>query len=129
MRKNGPHNGPPGVLGISGEWLFIFRELGSKLIILGIYDCLKRRSDMQCISHYLYARFISKFEVNSLYLSCIEQTNSNKCDSDSRISIWPVFFFLIIDGTCFQTTIHIHRFNLLISITILLYVTNVKMNI
>ena len=34
--------------------------------------CLKRRSDMQCISHYLYARFISKFEVNPLYLSCIE---------------------------------------------------------
>ena len=55
--------------------------------------CLKRRLDMQCISHYLYARFISKFEVNSLYLSCIERTNSNKCDSDGRISIRPVFIF------------------------------------
>ena len=27
------NNGPPGVLGILGEWLFIFRELGSTVII------------------------------------------------------------------------------------------------
>ena len=47
---------------------------------------------MQSISHYLYARFISKFEVKWLYLSCIEQTNANKYDSDSRIQIPPVCF-------------------------------------
>ena len=44
--SDSPNNGAPGVLGILGEWLFIFRELGStgnyfrdlgsKLIILGI---------------------------------------------------------------------------------------------
>ena len=44
MLFDGPLMGPPGVLGIWGEWLFIFRELvstgkffrdlGSKLIVL-----------------------------------------------------------------------------------------------
>ena len=33
---------PPGVLGIWGEWLFIFRELGSMLIILGIQVALPK---------------------------------------------------------------------------------------
>ena len=29
MEKNNYRSGPPGVLGILGEWLFIFRDLGS----------------------------------------------------------------------------------------------------
>ena len=33
---------PPGVLGIWGEWLFIFRELGSMLIIWGIQVALPK---------------------------------------------------------------------------------------
>ena len=84
---------------------------------------------MQSISHYLYTRYIS-FEVNSLYLSCIERTNADKRDSDRQSHLNAArLYFLVTDGTCLQITIHIHRLICLINITILSYANNVKINI
>ena len=76
---------------------------------------------MQCISHYLYARFILKFEVNSLYLSGLYRTNKRQSVASQS---GPFIFFdyrwnLLSDHNSYSS----------FQSTILLYVNNVKMNI